>query len=156
MAPGTRSKFDAPMFEPEVFRKQIHCIEESNCELWHCLDFSALPVVIWRSNSNSVPGELCPPCPLSLRPWALSHVMNLATTYVKTFGSFCLAGNFLYQTLLLTKTVARKSSIGGLCDCAGGLDIKNWQKFHWFIVFQISIWGAKPTKAPRGDGTFTY
>jgi len=26
-APGTRSKFGAPMFEPEVFRKQLHCIE---------------------------------------------------------------------------------------------------------------------------------
>ena len=27
MAPGTRSKFGAPMFEPEVFRKQMHCTE---------------------------------------------------------------------------------------------------------------------------------
>ena len=26
-----RSKFDAPMFEPEVFRKQMCCIEESTC-----------------------------------------------------------------------------------------------------------------------------
>jgi len=33
MARGTRSKFGAPMFEHEVFRKQIHCIEESTCEL---------------------------------------------------------------------------------------------------------------------------
>ena len=29
MAPGARSKFDAPMIEPEVFRKQMYCIEES-------------------------------------------------------------------------------------------------------------------------------
>jgi len=29
MAPGTRSKFGAPMFETEVFRKQMNCIEES-------------------------------------------------------------------------------------------------------------------------------
>ena len=27
-----RSKFGAPMFEPEVFRKQMHCIEESTCD----------------------------------------------------------------------------------------------------------------------------
>jgi len=40
----------------------------------------------------------------SLRPWALSHVLNLATIYVKTFGSFGLLGSFFYQTLLLTTT----------------------------------------------------
>jgi len=28
MEPGARCKFDAPIFEPEVFRKQMHCIEE--------------------------------------------------------------------------------------------------------------------------------
>jgi len=27
MAPGARSKFGAPIFEPEVFRKQIYCTE---------------------------------------------------------------------------------------------------------------------------------
>jgi len=61
MAPGTRSKFGAPMFEPEIFRKHIHCIEESTCELSQCWDFSVLPAVISPSNSNSAPGELCPP-----------------------------------------------------------------------------------------------
>jgi len=30
MAAGARSKFGAPMFEPEVFRKQMYCIEESS------------------------------------------------------------------------------------------------------------------------------
>jgi len=32
MAPGARIKFGAPMFEPEVFRKQMCCIEESTCD----------------------------------------------------------------------------------------------------------------------------
>jgi len=27
MAPGARSKFGAPVFEPEVFRKQMYCTE---------------------------------------------------------------------------------------------------------------------------------
>jgi len=27
MAPGARSKFGVPMFEPEVFRKQMYCTE---------------------------------------------------------------------------------------------------------------------------------
>ena len=32
LAPGARSKFGAPMLEPEAFRKEIYCIEESTCE----------------------------------------------------------------------------------------------------------------------------
>jgi len=39
MAPGERNKFGAPMFEPEVFRKQMYCFEEK-C-FWHCCDFFA-------------------------------------------------------------------------------------------------------------------
>jgi len=33
MAPGARSKFGTPMFEPEIFRKHISCIEESTCDI---------------------------------------------------------------------------------------------------------------------------
>jgi len=29
MGPGARSKFGVPMFEPEVFRKQMYCIEKA-------------------------------------------------------------------------------------------------------------------------------
>jgi len=29
MAPRARNKFGAPTFEPDVFRKQMYCIEES-------------------------------------------------------------------------------------------------------------------------------
>ena len=102
MAPGTRSKFGAPMFEPEVFQKKIHCIEVLvSCDIVGTfqrspLSFGAL-IVIRR------PGNCAPMLP-SLRPWALSHVLNLATIYVKTFGSFGLLGSFFYQTLLLTTT----------------------------------------------------
>jgi len=28
MAPGARNKFGAPMFEPEVFQKQMYCFEK--------------------------------------------------------------------------------------------------------------------------------
>ena len=34
MAPGATSKFGAPMFEPELFRKQIHYIEEGTCDIF--------------------------------------------------------------------------------------------------------------------------
>jgi len=36
------------MFEPEIFRKQMYCIEESIC------DFMGPPAVIWRAG-NSTP-----------------------------------------------------------------------------------------------------
>jgi len=53
---------------------------------------------------------------------------------------------------------------GGFTFVQEGLYIKNWQKFHWFIVFQSSIWGdlelclgrAKPIKAPDAKGLLWY
>ena len=52
MEPGARRKFGAPMFEPEVFRKQKY--------LWDCWDFPASPAVIRRQG-------IVPPPPPSLR-----------------------------------------------------------------------------------------
>ena len=51
MAPGARSKFGVPIFAPEVFRKQMYCIEY----LRHCSDFTPPPAVIRR------PGNCAPP-----------------------------------------------------------------------------------------------
>jgi len=49
---------------------------------------------------------------------------------------------------------------GGFTFVQGELDILNMIKLHCVTVFHIGIWGtwsivwgAKPTKAPRGDGT---
>jgi len=33
MVPRARSSFGALMFEPEIFRKQMYCIEESICDI---------------------------------------------------------------------------------------------------------------------------
>jgi len=33
MAPGTRNKFGAPVFEPEIFQEQMYCIEGSTCDM---------------------------------------------------------------------------------------------------------------------------
>jgi len=33
MAPGARSKFSVPMFEPEVFLEQMYCIEEGTHDI---------------------------------------------------------------------------------------------------------------------------
>jgi len=33
MAPVAKSKFGTPMFEPDVLRKEMSCIEESTCDI---------------------------------------------------------------------------------------------------------------------------
>jgi len=33
MAPGARNRFGVPVFEPDVFWKEMHCIEESTCDV---------------------------------------------------------------------------------------------------------------------------
>jgi len=58
MAPGVRNKYGAPMFEPEVFRKQIYCFEDSTCDVVRT--FPRAPAFIQRPHSDSGPGELCP------------------------------------------------------------------------------------------------
>jgi len=60
MAPGARSKFGALMFEPELFRKQMYCIEESTCDIVGT--FQRPPQSFGAHRSDAAPGELCPPC----------------------------------------------------------------------------------------------
>jgi len=62
MAPGARSRFGAPIFETEVFRKQMRCIEESICDILGTFRRStqsfSTPIVIRR------PGNCDPLTPL--------------------------------------------------------------------------------------------
>jgi len=53
--------FCVAMFEPEVFRKQTYCIEESTCDI---IGLSAPPTVIRHPHSDSVPGNCAPAAPL--------------------------------------------------------------------------------------------
>jgi len=48
MAPGARSKFGALMFELEVFRKQMYCVEESIVTLLGVFGSPGFPAVIRR------------------------------------------------------------------------------------------------------------
>ena len=65
--PGARSIFVAPMFEPEVYRKEIYCIEGSNCEIVGTFrrpqQIFGAPTVIWRPYNDPALGELCPLAP---------------------------------------------------------------------------------------------
>jgi len=74
MAPGARSNFGAPMFELEVFRKQMYCIEESTCDIVGTFR---------RPHSDLAPGELCPPCPL---PLVTPLVVSLTLDYGRRKG----------------------------------------------------------------------
>jgi len=60
MAPGARSKFGALMFETEVFRKQMYCIEESTCDIVETFR---------RSPQRFGAREIASRLPSSLRPW---------------------------------------------------------------------------------------
>jgi len=60
-----------------------------------------------------------------------------AITHCPVYSIF-LQSAIIINSCISSRTVARKSSIG-LCVCAGGLDIQIWQKFHYLMVFHISI-----------------
>ena len=78
------------MFEFEVFRKQIHCMEESTYDIvwtfWRPRNHSALPVVIRRR-------EIMPPLPPSLWPCDRINV-----------SWFCKVLKKMKQLLCQTKT----------------------------------------------------
>jgi len=62
MAPVATSKLGAPMFELDVVRKKMHCIEEStSCDIVGTFR---------RRHSDSAPGD-CALLPPSLRPCLL-------------------------------------------------------------------------------------
>jgi len=75
MAPGARSKFGTPVFEPKVFRKQTYCIEGSS---------SGIVGTFRRPRSASAPGESCPPLVTPLSEIAQDKISNkLFSTIVK-------------------------------------------------------------------------
>ena len=87
MAPGARSKFGAPMFEPEDFRKQMYCTEESTCDIVGTFrrppqSFSA-PVVIWR------PGNCAHLAPL-VTPLLVNHEILYDTAMKSYLRPRCL------------------------------------------------------------------
>ena len=66
MAPGAKSKFGAPMFDLELFWKQMYCIEKV---------LQTLLKVFGAPRSDSAPGELCPPVPPRYAPVHTTYLM---------------------------------------------------------------------------------
>ena len=114
MAPGAGSDFGASMLEPEVFRKQKHCIEERTCDT---VGSFGAP----RSDFGS--RRIVPPCRPSLRPcsavrvcgadlhntkgrnevrWRLGQDATLAPPYLnlKSYGSKLTVLKEVFVTLL--------------------------------------------------------
>jgi len=86
MVPGSRSKFGAAMFEPELFLKQIYCIEESTRDIVGTFRRPPQSFEAPRSDtlphSDSAPGELFPPCRPRYVP--VKHYSFLKNFYVVT------------------------------------------------------------------------
>jgi len=97
--PGARSKFGAPMFEPEVFRKQMCCIEASACDI----------VGTFRR-----PGECAPPrYPLPGRPREQVPNEKEVRTYAtvifslkEAFTIFGVPAHFLTYIIFTTNRVS--------------------------------------------------
>jgi len=65
MAPGAKSKFGAPMPEPEVFQKQMYCVEESTFDI---VGTFRRPTVIWYPLVIRRPGNCAPLAPSRYAP----------------------------------------------------------------------------------------
>jgi len=81
MAPGARSKLGTPVFEAELFTKQIYCTEGSTCDIFGTFR---------RPHSDSAPGELYPPCPPR---YALGSCFVTHNVWVIKIKVFCLASS---------------------------------------------------------------
>ena len=77
MAPGTRRKLGAPILEPEVFRKQMCCIEESTGDIAGI--FRRPPRSDFAPHSDLAPGKLCAPlvAPLTVQYLVETFLSNL-------------------------------------------------------------------------------
>jgi len=73
MTPGARSKFGAPMFEPEVFRKQMHVLKKVLVTL---LGLFGAPMVIQR------PGNCAPFVPF-VTPLHQDKAQRAACNYLE-------------------------------------------------------------------------
>jgi len=132
MVPGERSKFDAPMFEAEIFRKKMYCNEKVLVTLLRLL---APHAVIWRPHSDSAPGELHPVAPPVDTPlatknsvagqmWPSGHLLPIPGLRAKSlfkisfsrFNDFtnsqCSDFKLLMRHLILTSKAVQLDTVG--------------------------------------------
>jgi len=114
MAPGTISRFGAPVFEPEVFPEQVYCIEESICDIVgpfrRPMQWVGPPMVIRR------PGNRGPLSPPHYAPSPSIHkLLSCINTapLPKTFSRACYASTTKHydKTAVLWHAIARGSDV---------------------------------------------
>ena len=72
-----------------------------------------------------------------------------SSLFLSSFGVHNAHEGCKDTNVVCTRTVARKSSVGRLlCLRRGTWHSEILRKIYLFIVFNISIWGSKPTKVP--------
>jgi len=111
MAPGARRKFGAPMFETEVFQKQMYCIEGSTCDIVGTFrrprSHSAPPTVIWRPDSDSARRELRTPCPPRYPP--AGHKQR---TWIRRNTFWCtVSSKMVLKTMYHCNCVRRRQNV---------------------------------------------
>jgi len=130
MAPGSRSKFGAPMFEPELFRKKIQRIEVSTCDIFrtfrrpiltqrpgNCTSFSpsVTPLVALLSQIDRV---------LLPHIWRLFHLQICLHKFVKFVTSSVLVRNVYIEQMFVSVRIQFHNHVDtqpvkrlrGVCD----------------------------------------
>ena len=74
--PGQEASLAPPTFEPEVFRKQMHCVDKSSCDIIG---------IFRRPRSDLASGELRPPCPPRYAPACSTTTETRTTVKYKVF-----------------------------------------------------------------------
>ena len=97
MARGARSKFGAPIFEREVFRKQMYCFEESTCDIAGTFR----PPLQWFCARES-----CSSCPPRYAPAG-----GLQVFFLVPLADYVETGSVLDILIQLRRKLLRKAQI---------------------------------------------
>jgi len=93
MAPGATSKFGARMFETEVLRKQMYCIEDSTCDI---VGTFWLPQPIGAAHSDLERPGNCSALPLVVTP--LIATQALLQSRLLVFGELTMLSSDVDMT----------------------------------------------------------
>ena len=135
MAPGPSSKFGGPMFEPEVFQKQMYRIERSTCDIvrtfWLPPQSFGAPVMIRH------PGNCAPLSPL-VTPLAV--IANICEALFVTMHSVMAFNHFH----ICAQAVPEDSA--GLCSsfCNSELlNVHSWDRTEKYMFLSSGIFSYK-------------
>jgi len=162
MAPRARSKFAAPKFEPEVFRKQMYCIEASTCDIVgtfrQSLRLFGAPIVIRRPKNCSPLAPLV--TPLVLAPLLFLAYINWIDSQSRVDEGVSVGSCRINRLLFADNLVLLASSEHGLdyaldrfsatCDQAG-MNIST-EKTEVLCLSRKSVYATSKQQCIAGSG----